>query len=119
MPDKAWKQFERRIAPLFGGVRRGPVYRKEGGGGTNDIKGLEGKWSIECKKYRRPGFQTIVDAVKQAEAAAGPGEIPIAILGRHREKDKDATVAMRLETFLEWFGGGATVPDPTEGDPDD
>ena len=100
MPDKAWKAFERFIAWVFGGVRRGPDYG-DATGGKNDI--IVDDWSIECKLYKRPTWSVIQQAMKQAEAAAKPDEIPIAIIKKKHDRNMDAVVCMRLEQFKEWF----------------
>jgi len=93
MPDAAWKAFERWVAAQLGGKRRGPDVRNvEEGGGNSDII-LEG-WSIECKKYARPTWGMINDAVKQAQdAKEGEGDMPIAVIGqKNRDRDKSLVV---------------------------
>ena len=119
MTDHAWKQLERRIAKMFGGVRRGPDFGGKDGG-KNDI--IVDGWSIEVKLRSRPSWTVVKEAVAQAEKAAamvcdvtmnGSGlpeyrnhrglEIPIAIIKQKYMEDKDAIVAMRLETFRDWF----------------
>ena len=104
MSDPGWKQFERRIARLFGGERRGADY---GGaqGGKNDC--IVPGWSIECKLYGRPSYQVMLDAARQAEKAAEDSEIPIAVVKRNGDHDKNALVIMRLDTFVEWFRGSS------------
>lgn len=113
MPDRSWKAWERRVAKLFGGQRRGADYKAKEGGGKNDII-LEG-WSIECKLYARPSFGVMMEAVRQAEANVDdPYDIPIGVIKKKGRgiPDKDALVIMRLETFLEFFGPGETEPHP-------
>ena len=119
MTDHAWKQLERRIAKMFGGKRRGPDFGGKDGG-KNDI--IAEGWSIEVKLRSRPSWTVVKEAVAQAEKAADVecvhdnlvgaghlssfiGEIPIAIIKQKYMNDGDAIVAMRLETFMEWFGG--------------
>jgi len=104
MTDKSWKAFERRIAKLFGGERRGADYADRLGG-KNDI--IVAGFSIECKLLKRPTYQQMFDACIQAEnSAESIIDIPIAIVKKNKQglKDKDALVVMRLETFLGFFG---------------
>lgn len=104
MPDAGWKKLERRVAALFGGQRRGADYGGKAGG-KSDV--IAPGWSIECKLLGRPSFAALRLAAEQAERAAKPDEIPIAVVKRKNDHDRNALVTMRLETFMEWFGGGA------------
>lgn len=110
MPDKGWKAFERRIAKVFGGKRRGADYRDQEGG-KDDI--IHPHWAIECKLLGRPSFAGMQAACRQAEAASRiphPGENlllfrarePVAVIKKKGARDNDALVVMRLETFKEW-----------------
>jgi hypothetical protein len=100
MTDTAWKAFERRIARIFGGQRRG-AYTGNGNQGKTDI--VAPGWAIECKLLSRPGYQDLLNAACQAEANGDPGDIPVAIVKRKGELDKDSLVVMRLDTFKEFF----------------
>ncbi len=105
MPDAAWKAFERRVAKVFGGERRGPDYRSTGTAGKSDV--IAPGWSIECKLYEHPTFQVMLDAAKQAEInRPRPNDIPIAIVKRkvRGSPDKDALVVMRYRIFCDYFG---------------
>lgn len=105
MADKSWKAGERRICRMFGGERRGADYTGYAGG-KNDC--ITPGWSIEIKIHKRPIFSNLEKDVRKAEARRErPSDIPIAIMKRKGQgiPDKDAIVAMRLETFLEYFGG--------------
>lgn len=102
MGDAAWKAFERRVARIFGGVRRGCDVRGPDGG-KSDV--IAPGWAIECKLLSRPGYADLLAAASQAEAAAKPDEIPVAIVKKKRADDVDALVVLRLETFCEWFVG--------------
>ncbi|MBT37616.1 MAG: hypothetical protein CL938_03600 [Deltaproteobacteria bacterium] len=106
MPDRAWKAFERRVAQAVGGRRRGA---DTGGcdGGRSDV--IAPGLSVECKLLRRPGFAGVVEACRQAEAAAGDLELPVAVVKRFGARDADALVALRLEVFREWFVGGRHI----------
>jgi hypothetical protein len=112
LADKAWKQFERRIAKLFGCKRRGPLFRTEHGG-TDDL--THDFWAVECKLLSVPTFGAMLEACRQAEASArvhvpGPlvGETsirerqPIAIVKKKGAADEDALVVMRLAAFKAW-----------------
>jgi len=112
MSDASWKAWERRVAALFGGSRRG-AYTGGRDGGRSDV--LAPGWSIECKLLSRPGYADLLEAARQAERAAAPTELPVAIVKRKRAEDADALVVLRLETFLAWFGPAARADDPSFG----
>jgi hypothetical protein len=101
MPDMAWKAFERRIAGVFGGKRRGADTRTEGRGKTDVVAP---GWAIECKLLSRPGFADLLNAARQAEANAdSPADIPVALVKRKGDPVKDTLVVIRLERFEEFF----------------
>ena len=100
MSDKSWKQFERRLATVFGGTRRGCDTRGPDGG-KNDM--IHEFWSLEAKLLSRPSFYDLLGAAKQAEANAGPYQCPIGIVKRKNARDADGLVVFRLEVFEEWF----------------
>ena len=98
MPDRTWKKAERKVAELLGGQRI-PV------SGRGDRPDIEHGWlSIECKLRRRLP-QWLLAAVEQAERAARPGQLPVAILHQAGARYRDALVVLRLGEFEEWFGG--------------
>jgi len=106
MPEPAWKDFERRIARVFGGKRRGAGTSTEGKGKT-DV--FAPGWAIECKLLSRPAFADLLNAARQAEANAdSPTDIPVAILKRKGDRDANALVVIRLERFEEFFVNEAT-----------
>src|SRR3990167_8199558 len=106
MPDKSWKAWERRLAKMFGGRRRGPVL---GIPFTNDIV-VDG-WSIEAKLLGRPSFGEMLSAARQAEAARDEAsDIPVAIIKRKGDLVENALVVMRLPVFMENFVGGIDDP---------
>lgn len=101
MSDASWKAFERRIAKLFpGGRRRGADTRGENAGKSDVICDA---WAPECKLLGRPSFADLLSAARQAEANAKPLQTPVAVVKRKRDRDMDALVVMRLETFADWF----------------
>ena len=108
-PPTSWKNFESRIAKIFGGKRRG-AYVSDGQSGKNDVVSENGSplegWSIELKLNKRPTYQLMFDACIQAENSVEVfTDIPIAIIKKNHKgiKDKDSLVIMRLEKFREFF----------------
>ena len=99
--DAGWKQFERRIAKMIGGRRRGPDVSDESGGKTDII---HPGFGVECKLLARSGHADILEAVRQAERNSEDTQTPIAIVKRKHDRDKDALVCMRLGTWLMWYG---------------
>ena len=102
-PPTSWKSWERRVAAIFGGKHRG-AYVSDGTTGKNDI--IVDGWSIECKLLKRPTYQQMFDACKQAEDnSEAVTDIPIAVVKKNHQsvRDKDALVIMRLETFRDFF----------------
>lgn len=101
MTDASWKQFERRIATLFGGKRRG-AYTGTNGNGKTDV--IAPGWAIEVKLYGRPSYQVMLDACRQAEKnRENPDDIPVAIVKRKGDHDQNALVCMRLDEFQQFF----------------
>ncbi|GIV60277.1 MAG: hypothetical protein KatS3mg043_1366 [Rhodothermaceae bacterium] len=99
MPEKPWKRTERRVAERLGG-KRVPVTGRSRG----DAPDVAHAWlSIEIKhRQRLPAW--IEDAMRQAEAAARDGQLPVAVLHeRGRNHDRDLVV-LRLADFEAWFG---------------
>lgn len=99
MANPGWKQFERRIAAMFGGKRRGADY---GGrtGGKNDI--IAQGWSIEVKLWQKPRIDAILSDVEKAEARReNATDIPLAIMKRTGDNDDNALICFRLKTFKE------------------
>lgn len=103
MSDKSWKAWERRVAKMFGGQRRGADFQRMGLG-QNDI--VKRGWSIECKLLSRPSYSDILAAVKQAEASKEHEmDIPVAVVKRKGDRDDDALFVMRKQEFLDNFVG--------------
>ncbi len=98
-----WKFAERRIARQLGGQRI-PV---SGRAGQPDIRH---PWlSIEVK-HRRRLPRWLLTALAQAEQAATPGQLPVAILHQHGQRYSEALVVLRLQDFREWFGDEPEAP---------
>jgi hypothetical protein len=106
MPDQAWKAFERRIAKVFGGIRRGADTRSADGGKCDVI---HDHFAIECKLVARPNHSTALDACRQAERNAKPHQEPVVVIKRKNAHDRDALVVQRLEVFEQWrLGDGSS-----------
>lgn len=104
MHSGTWKSWERRVAGDFGGVRRGPnVGNGSARSGENDVAGLEGRISIECKLKKALGFQEALDAAKQAEQADPTAPLAIGVLRRPGDLTTDALVVIRYPVFLAWM----------------
>jgi hypothetical protein len=92
--EKRWKRAERRIAELLGG-KRVPVSGRQRGA-TPDI--LHATLAVEVKSRKKlPDW--IGDALEQAEASAGNGQLPVAVLHERGRRYKNAFVVMRLRDF--------------------
>lgn len=98
MPDKGWKQFERRVAKLFGAKRRGASTGNGHDGGKTDV--IHPRFGIECKLLGRPAWSHFLAAVRQAEENMELGQIPIAVVKKTRARDEDTLVVLRLAIFL-------------------
>ncbi len=102
MSDKSWKAWERRLASWFPNAARRGAYTGNGRQGKPDL--ICPGWSIECKLLARAGYQDLLDAAKQAEDnRERTDDIPVAVVKRKGDLDKDALVVMRLEVFAEFF----------------
>lgn len=101
MTDTAWKAWERRVATVFGGKRRG-AYTGTTQGGKSDI--IKPGWAIECKLLSRPGFADLLAAAEQAERnAENTEDIPVAVVKRKGDAINQALCVMRMERFVEIF----------------
>ena len=99
---KDWKQAERRIAEILGGVRVPVTGRQRGA--TPDVE--HETLSIEVKSRKSlPGW--LMDAMEQAQAATEDGRLPVAVLHQDRKSYRDALIVVRLEDFANYMKGGA------------
>jgi hypothetical protein len=100
MPDRAWKQTERRTAAILGG-KRVPV----SGRGRGDVPDVEhDHLSIECK-HRRVMPQWIKDALDQAVAASdGRQRLPIVVIHEHGKRHLDDVVMVSMRDWISWYG---------------
>lgn len=93
MGNPGWKQYERRIARLFGVERKGILGRADFE--TNTLAG-------ETKVLKRlPKWLT--DVYGQANHNCPRGKHPIVIVKEKGRKDDNAFVIMRLKNFLSCF----------------
>ena len=100
---RRWKAAERELAERVGG-RRVPVTGRSRG----DRPDIEHPWlSIEAKSWSAMP-ERVVTALRQAEAAATAGKLPVALIHGNGERYEAALVVMRLGDFMDWFGGGRT-----------
>lgn len=99
MSEARWKLAERRIAALLGG-RRVPITGRQRG----DVPDISHPWlSLEVKtREELPAW--LHEAMTQAEAAAKPDQLPLAVLHEVGAPYRDALCVVRLEDWIEWFG---------------
>ena len=99
---KDWKQAERRVARLLGGWRVPVTGRQRGD--APDIS--HDRFSIEVKSRRKlPAW--LEDAMRQAEASAKDGQLPIAVLHQDGRKYRDSLVVLRLRDFAGYLKEGS------------
>lgn len=107
MPEKPWKQAERRVAQLFGGRRT-----KMGGERSVDVDA--GIYQIEVK-FRAELPEWIAAAVRKARDHATSGQLGLAVL---REAGSSrGLVVLDMADFLEWFGKGESDATASEAGP--
>jgi hypothetical protein len=113
---RAWKRDESEIARLLGGERV-PVTGRQRGYQPD----VSHPWlAIECKSVANLP-QGVAKAMDQAEAAAAwakhreqRNKLPIAVIHGKSTHRGNSLVVMRLDDFLDWFGGQVGVPDVEE-----
>ena len=95
---KDWKACERRIAELLGG-QRVPVSGRTRG----DCPDVEhATLAIECKSRKKlPAW--IENAMRQAEASAKDGRLPVVVLHQDRAPYAESLVVLRLNDFAEYL----------------
>ena len=96
---KNWKTCECKIAALLGGERV-PVSGR-GRGHSPDIRHED--LSMEVKNRKRlPAW--LEYAMKQAEASAQEGQLPLVILYQDGQRYQEALVVMRLKRLVQQQG---------------
>jgi hypothetical protein len=94
MTDKPWKRTEREVARRLGG-RRVPVSGRQRGDAP-DVEHSD--LSIEVKhRESLPGW--LHDAMAQARAASGPGQVPVAILHQRGMRYDQSLVVVELRSL--------------------
>jgi hypothetical protein len=91
MTEKAWKRTERQIAALLGG-QRVPVSGRVRGD-CPDIEHDQLSIEVKCRKAIPIWLQ---EALRQAEASATDGQLPVAILHQNSRRYRDALVVLRI-----------------------
>ncbi len=100
---KDWKSCERRVAELLGGERV-PVSGRTRGDAP-DV--LHNSLSIEVKGRKKlPAW--IEDAMKQAEASAKDGQLPVVALHQDGRRYADSLVVLRFEDFSDHLKGSVS-----------
>ena len=100
---KDWKACERKVAALLGGIRI-PVSGR-GRGHSPDFR--HERFSIEVKSRKKlPAW--LEDAMRQAEASARDGQLPVAVLYQDGRKYRDSFVVCRLGAFAGYLKEGST-----------
>jgi hypothetical protein len=95
MPDRLWKQTERKVATMLGGKRVGPAGRKGADLAHEHL-------SVEVKERRRlPAW--LLHAMAQAVGSAD-GRLPMVVLHRAGDRYEDAMVIVRMKDWREWYG---------------
>lgn len=101
----AWKDLERRVARLLGGVRIPCT-----GAATADVV-VGDRLAVECK-YRTRLPVWLNGALDQVEGCAGDGRLPIVVLFERGRRTGDSLVLMRLSAFEDWFASGTPDRNP-------
>jgi hypothetical protein len=92
---KDWKACERKVAALLGGTRI-PVSGRARGH-SPDIH--HERLSIEVKSRRKlPAW--LEAAMRQAEACAQDGQLPLMVLHQDGQRYQDALIVMRLKDLF-------------------
>lgn len=99
MPDKGWKQFERRLCRDVG-TERIPV--------TGERAGADGSTAMFCFQFKlRNVFPVYLwEWVKEiaATGAAHGGKVGVLVLKRPHQRDEEALVVLRWKDWLDLHG---------------
>lgn len=96
----SWKEWERIVARKIFGDRRGAYTGGVRGGKTDIIHPI---LAAECKLLKAPTVAAVMEACRQAEDNAEPGQVPIAFVKRKGDIWADGLVVMRMEVFSKWL----------------
>jgi hypothetical protein len=113
---RAWKRDESEIARLLGGERV-PVTGRERGYRPD----VDHPWlAIEVKSWASLP-QRVAEAMDQAEKAAAwakrreqRDKLPVAVIHGKSTRRGNSLVVIRLDDFLDWFGGQVGASDIQE-----
>jgi hypothetical protein len=100
MPDQAWKQFERWVCKVFGGIR--DWQNPEECAGTDPF--------APEAKYRKKIPNWLEEMMVQAENQANDSQFPLVVLTEHQRPRYQSLVIIRLVDFIDWFVGWHTEP---------
>lgn len=100
---KTWKNHEKRVAQALGGKRVSGPWQA----GPDVVS----DWIVAECKARTKLPEWVVKALKQAQAAAGEFQLPIAVLHQKNQRSENDLVVMTMRDFKEWFGGNGSVPE--------
>jgi hypothetical protein len=101
---RTWQRHEQRVATQLGTTRLGNT-----GEATADVTT---SWlAVECKSWARLPSK-VAGALQQAEAAATPEQLPIAVLHQVGQRFGNDLVVLRWQQFLDWFGDEAEDSPP-------
>jgi hypothetical protein len=93
-----WKQAERRIASILGGVQVPVPGRRRGD--APDV--LHPRLSVEVKsRSKLPAW--IEEGMRQAESSSTNGRVPVCVLHQDRRPYEEAVVLVRLSHFARNF----------------
>lgn len=94
MPDKLWKQTERRIAKAFGG-KRNSLSGSNSKVTSADV--IHSRYYIEVKERKKIPFYKVFLEVK--ENAKKEGRIPILVI--HEKNRKEDLVIIGMSDFID------------------
>ena len=99
MSNKAWKNWERKVAKYIGGERVPITGRARG-----DVPDIKHNWLSPEVKYTASGMpQKWYQAREQSEASARDNQLPVQIYTEKGMTVGDAFIVMRLSDFRDRF----------------
>lgn len=96
MPEKTWKQVERKVAEYFGG-RRVPITGRTRG----DVPDVRANGLCIEVKERQAFPKWVENAMEQATMAGEAGQIPIVFLHRYGDDYDNGIVMLHASHFRE------------------
>ena len=99
MPDKGWKQFERRVAKFFG-TKRNPLSGENGGHTGSDT--LHPDFFIECKSRKKSAIHSLLQETRKT--AAKENKLPVLALQKANSEGFIVGIhSSDLEEFCETY----------------